>query len=464
MDILLIQPRHIYAPDPRVERWGHVYMPTSLLAAAARLLSVGARVSIADENLDPQAELPPIVGASLAGAPYIPRAIQVLQRLKMQHSAYRLILGGQAVSGLSNCEFHLLFDSNTTNGNIDAHLADALGFDLSRLRPPEQTSLIPAYELLNTEQFRQYLSCEFSFYLSQGCRYLCSFCAAEHSRPVVGSNSYVRVRERYRDPMTVRTELNYLVDKAQSFGLSEMQIYLSNLDLFQTPDTLSLFCDTLLEIKARVPWFRLRIRALSNVNSFLDVHERAPELIGKLQEGGLFRLGFGIDGATPRIWHATKKPHDADGCVRAIDLASGLYGFTVEALMVCGHRNVDDQESIAQATSFLAEMRARFGVLPRPHVAKDIVPGNSGWSNPENSHVRDYLLTHPDGFQMLDYTALPSPLTHPHPEQRAATRSAFIAMCEMPGALTQYVLPVDPSVSSQEREAAVAFNLRRYDL
>ena len=50
LKIDLIQPRHNYAPPYGL---GHVYMPTSLLTIAARLLHAGVDVTIHDENIEP---------------------------------------------------------------------------------------------------------------------------------------------------------------------------------------------------------------------------------------------------------------------------------------------------------------------------------------------------------------------------------------------------------------------------
>ena len=82
MKIDLIQPRHNYAPKEGV---GHIYMPTSLLTAGARLLNAGIDVTFHDENLRPLEVSSNYVGFNLLGAPYIPEVIK-LQQTKFLHN------------------------------------------------------------------------------------------------------------------------------------------------------------------------------------------------------------------------------------------------------------------------------------------------------------------------------------------------------------------------------------------
>ena len=48
--ILLLQPRHIYAP-PNFDEFGHIYMPISLIASASLIMKLGVDVRIVDENI-----------------------------------------------------------------------------------------------------------------------------------------------------------------------------------------------------------------------------------------------------------------------------------------------------------------------------------------------------------------------------------------------------------------------------
>jgi uncharacterized membrane protein len=97
-------------------------------------------------------------------------------------------------------------------------------------------------------------------------------------------------------------------------------------------------------------------------------------------------------------------------------------------------------------------------------VAKGVIPGNDGWSDPANREKVDYLLANPIAFQMLDYTCLPSWLTHEDARFRAEVTDAFLEICQMPGTLTQYVKPEDPELPPAELAAVKAFNQGKYDI
>ena len=63
--------------------------------------------------------------------------------------------------------------------------------------------------------------------MSQGCKFACDFCAADKL-----------MAERYRDLDVVEDEITTLSDLASGFGMDKMTMYLSSLDLFQSPDKL----------------------------------------------------------------------------------------------------------------------------------------------------------------------------------------------------------------------------------
>ena len=153
INIQLIQPRHIYAPLSSKNRIGHVYMPTSLLTAAARILIAGGEVSICDENLNQCHILSNTVGINLVGSPYVPVAIGFRDRLRKQFGKeFNLLLGGQVVSGFSIKQLNALFGNNVLDGNHDEILTTTLGIKSTDLPASLNTSLIPSYELLSNEQ------------------------------------------------------------------------------------------------------------------------------------------------------------------------------------------------------------------------------------------------------------------------------------------------------------------------
>lgn len=461
--IILVQPRHTYAPPPSTGRRGHVYMPTSLLTVAARLLAAGVDVKVCDENLAYPAPLGPLVGINLLGAPYVARARECLARVKAHSVHARLLVGGAVVSGFSRAQLHTLFGSSTANGNDDGSLASAVGVHSAALPVPERTSLVPAYRLLDDATLRSYLSCEFSFYLSQGCRFSCTFCAANRSRRGP-PGTYQVVGERYRSMDVVGQDLSYLLGRAADFELSQLTVYLSNLDLFQSPIALGQFAATVREALAQHPQCRLELRGLSTTASFLTAHKHSPGVIKALTSVGLKRVGFGIDGATAKVFTQTRKPQRREMCDEAIRVARTTYGIEPETLMVFGHYGVDDEQSLSAARDFTLAMHQSYGSFPRPHVAKSAVPGNDGWRERTWSGVVSQLLAAPHLFQSLDFTALPSTLTHPDEAIREMATRYFRAVCDMPRCVTQFVEPAEPGMGARELEELGARNEGRYDI
>lgn len=462
--ILLVQPRHIYAPDASEENLGHVYMPTSLLTVAARLLGAGVRVDFCDENLAKSSLRCEALGVNLLGAPYVSRARELLMRLKESTGSDKLILGGQIVSGFSAEEFSQLFGERTVNGNDDSALADALRVNVSSMSPLHRTSLIPAYELLDDAAMQLYLSAEFSFFLSQGCKFSCTFCAAQRTRQNPLTGRYKAVREMYRESEIIEQDLSYLIDRASRLGLNSLSLYLSNLDLFQSIESLEVFVSVLARILDLRPHFSLSIRGLSTTTSFLLAHRFRPSLIERLVELGLYRIGFGVDGGDPTVWTSTRKPHTGASCVQAISITRDVYGITPETLMVFGHSGLDTEASLHSAVAFTKAMLNDYGALPRPHVAKTVVPGNDGWIAPTSRMIVNNLLAWPQGFQSLDFTALPSPLTHPDAAFRELATANFLEVCNLKGTMTQYVLPETHDMDEAKLSEVRRFNERRYDI
>lgn len=462
-EITLIQPRHIYAPDFKIETLGHVYMPTSLLGAASILLKAGFEVLVLDENIEPYSFKDNIVGINLLGAPYIPSALRFKEILEKKYNHnYQLLLGGQIISGFSSNQFERLFGRNVINGNEKRKIAMHFDLDVNNIMDIENLSLIPAYSKLNDNYMRLYLSNEFSFYLSQGCKYSCSFCSAQRSRKNPISKKFEKVNERYRDIEIAYHDLDYLIERAKKFNITKLDIYLSNLDVFQTPEKIKLFAEKILILRNKHSSFNINMRGLSTVKSFLNAHKEHKYTLSLLKEVGFYRVGFGIDGAAPQIWKKTRKPQTKSECIKAIDLAKKVYGFVPETLMVFGYNEIEDRESLYLAFEFTKSMYENYNALPRPHVAKDIVPGNDGWGN--NSEVVNKFISNPILFQNLDYTALPSPYTHNDEKFRALVSEFYIKICDLPSALTQYVKPELPNLSVEALNKIKEFNLRKYDI
>jgi len=458
--IQLIQPRHIYAPSPSESVFGHIYLPTSLITIASVLFNGGVDIEFIDENITPNFELSNVIGINLLGAPYIPVVKKFEKKLRNKFgNNYTLFIGGQIVNGLTQKDFTNLFSKNVLNGNNYKTLFDFFNKSIPN-KLEDKTSHIPIYELLEDNNLKYYLSNEIAFYLSQGCKFSCTFCSAERTKIINGVRK--RVTEKYRDIEIAIKDLEYLILKAKSFNLNFLTIYLSNLDLFQTPQKLREFANKVNKLLIK-HGFNIRFRGLATVDSFLKVHKNHKDLINILKEIGLERVGYGIDGATAEVYKQTKKPQTAQMCLDAIRLTSE-YSITPETLMVFGHNNKENEESLIKAVEFSKQMLEKYNSYPRPHISKDIVPGNDGWYDLKNKDIikafyNDILL-----FQNLDFTALPSKFTHRDDKFRELVSKYYIEICELPNSLTQYVKPINNSMSEKELKEITNFNKYRYDL
>lgn len=459
--ITLFQPRHNAAPE---HGKGNIYLPTSLLMAASRLMKAGVEPDIQDGNLRPLDIQNSDLGLSLVGAPYIPIAIEIK---KMVQAALgdnaRFFLGGQVVSGLSKDQFARLFGKNAYDGNSDQVLAAELRFDSRTLPVPEETSLIPAYEKISDEDFHEYLSHEFCLYLSQGCKYSCSFCAAKRTSRDPLNGKINRVKECYRSLPLIEEELKYLVDRAKRLNINSFEIYLSNLDLFQTPQKLKRFAEIVSNIKKENPGFKISLRGLSTTKAFMQTYHHDQSVIRAMKDAGLWSIGFGVDGISKIVWRQIKKGHNQkDECIDAIRITRREFNIMPEVFMVVGHGS-DTPQTMLDDVEFLLDMSEHFQAPPRPYVAKNLIPGNSGWADPANREAVEEFIHHPEYFRMLDYAALPSPLTHPDPQMRAQIEKAYRMMTDIPGNTTNIIYPVSPDLDPRSAEIHRRLNRGKSD-
>lgn len=463
MLIDLLQPKHIYATQ---EGKGQIYMPTSLLTAGARIKHAGVEVNLYDENLHTYDGKAEIIGLNLLGAPYIWKGIQLMSEIREKRRGNVVfLLGGQVVDGLLHTQFDRLFGRfNAINGNIDRNLAELLKFDSKLLPAPECTSLISIYKDICDAEMFDYLSNEFSFYVSQGCKFSCDFCAAVRTRkdPVTGKK--ICVKEVYRDMSVINKDLSYLITRAKSLGINELKIYLSNLDLFQTPEKLYQFAKTCNSLKTEHPDFKLNLRGLASPDSFLKAVSKYPYIVIAIVKAGLYSVGFGIDGMTSDVWNRIKKGHNTEEkCIEAIKLARNEYSITPELLMTFGHDNIDNETSLSAACEFTQEMIDLYGAIPRPHIAKSFIPGNNGWFEKKNSKKVDTLMTHPYLFQSLDFVALPTAFTHSNKETCRLAKKYFLQLCSLKENTTQYVKSFTPYMSQDKMRRIELFNMNRFD-
>jgi hypothetical protein len=476
-----IEPRHAYAP-PKGD--GYVYSPTSMWTAASRVIMAGGDVGkIQDANLhpleDPDAEH---VGVGVIGAMYVP---EVREKIIKVFPGVRPVIGGRSVTGFVGrseplltiggpsvggrkdiSQFHRLFGERAVYGNDDEALALALGLDARAFPRPEHTSLVPVYERISDGDMQAYLSHEISFYLSQGCKYACTFCAADKTfkDPVTGL--VTKAEERYRDGDVLRRDMDYLIKRAEGFGLKRLDMYLSNLDLFQTPERLGAFARIILELRKERRDFGMGMRALATAKEFIATHESSPQVIHDMMNAGLHTVGFGVDGATPQQWQAIRKGHNSSHtCLEAVRIAREVYGLTPQALTVFGFDSERETPDYLEASyDYLKLMVEKYGAVPRTHVAKEFLPGGEGWKQPANQQKIEFLMQHPEYMQALDITALPSSITHPSVEFRQRVWDWCWKFNELEGNATRVTYPIDPECDDAENERRRQENLGRYDI
>ena len=207
-------------------------------------------------------------------------------------------------------------------------------------------------------------------------------------------------------------------------------MYLSSLDLFQNPkqfkEALQVFVD------AREKYgIDFNLRGLSRVDSFSNAMKEEPTFYDLIPKSGLKVVGFGVDGTTEEVWKSqhkgNKKLSDVDG---AFETCASV-GITPEALMVMGFHDkngkpVDTKASLRKNVDFSISRAKSMNVVARPHVAKDMVPGNNGWKNPIWATQRQMLLDNPNLFRNLDFVALASELTHPDEEFRDNVNESYL--------------------------------------
>ncbi len=449
--------RHNLAPQ---EGEGQIFLPNSVFTAGSRAIQAGADISFQDGNLRPLTlDAYDDVGVSVIGAPYIPE-------VSRQIPGREVIVGGQIINGLtrrSRADLQRLFGERCVNGNDDAELANAIGVQANDFPELLKTSVIPAYERLQPEDLTKYLRHELAFFLSQGCEKSCTFCAAQRTHRDPHTGAVRIVKEEYRDLEIVERDLRYLVEKAVAAGIPELRMYLSNLDLCQTPAMLSEFVGIAENIQRLHTGCRLRMRGLCTTDHFMHIARKFPALLRRMADVGIERLGFGVDGdpEDAELQRSNNKGYNVKHSENAIRTAAA-HGITPETLMVFGHE-LDTEQSLRGAVRFAARMAHDYGAIPRPHISKDLIPGNDGWYNPANEERIEQRFADPQLFYNDDLTAEPSSLSHPDPEKRALVQRYVVLMERLPGSKTEVITATEPHTSEKERSLIQLVNQGKYD-
>lgn len=456
----LIQAKHSYADQ--MSQW-HIYTNTSLWTIWAILDQKGIDISLHDENIQPIEKLNSnIVWINLLWAPYIPVVIETIERLRKQFGNELLfVLGGQVLTQkksktrntlwIDDDQFKSLFGDKVYNGMKPWVLESLLAIEQL---PNERTvSLIPMYEKLSDEQFALYFSREISLYVSQWCKFDCEFCGAVKNQ-----------REQYREADILNQDIRYIVQRLEKLWLHKLDIYMSNLDVFQSAEQLDWFADMLLNIQKDHPFMKFSLRGLAGCASFIKLDQHSPETIKKLVQAWFNAVGYGVDGMWPEVWKWIKKPQNNEkDILDAIRISKEKYDITPELLMVFGHNGIDTEETLDHAYQFVEAMVQKYGAIPRPHVAKPFIPGNDGWTNPKYQTERNILIETPRLFQSLDFTALASNLTHPDEMFRNIVNHYYLKMCALQWNTTLPIIPYEIWDSLETIQSKRIANIGKFD-
>ncbi|MEW5725922.1 MAG: radical SAM protein, partial [Thermodesulfobacteriota bacterium] len=153
----------------------------------------------------------------------------------------------------------------------------------------------PARHLLPMGRYRT-LGLAVSMTTSRGCPHQCIFCVG---RRMVGA------RVRYRDPVPVVDELEYL--GAQGFP----QVNLAD-DLFTANRRHCLaVCDEILRRGLKVKW-----------TSFARVDTVTPEVLGRMKAAGCCAVSFGVESGVPEILETIRKGITLDQVVAAVGMCT----------------------------------------------------------------------------------------------------------------------------------------------
>ena len=396
-----------------------IYMPGPLVSVGACLMEAGYEVSYLDLNMEPLTpeHLQDVdgVGISPMGAPYIPSAIDFVRQVHEVRPELPVILGGQAIEGLTNQQVDQLF-GNTEGPVFWSRSEEDFSAIFGETPDPLSVSHIPAWGTMDRAGYlERYLGTEMCLEVSQGCRHSCVWCAASKG-----------MREVFRDPEAFERDLRHL---ARIVPSRRLRFYVSSLDVFQTPETMARY----LEAVARVAEYGIDIqmRALSCVGTFIKASEKIPNFGELLHRSGLTTIGVGVDGSSAEIWKAQRKTHNKEeDILRFVDLCGEL-SIQGEALMVVGVPE-DTRETMAVNVE-KARVFKQAGVTVRPYCAKQLVPGNDGWEHPSNQDTVAQIIAKPELFYNLDFAALGSEITHPDSNHRRMVNEGYANLCWLGG-------------------------------
>ncbi len=403
--VLLIQPAYPYGKK-------QIYLGESLYIVAAQLMQCGFKVDVVDLNMSPlpSADHYDYAGITVTGAPYIPVAREIIKRFP----AIPVLVGGQPIAALEKEVFAEIFGSNAVQVKSDNDMAQALGIEPSKICSSYQTRVVHAYSLIPEDNLRKYLMHEGALFISQGCHFRCAFCAAAKGRV-----------EQFKDLDYFHDDLLFLARKAQSFGIPKLEFYATNLDFFQNPAEICKYLEQSRLVQKRTG-VEIKIRCLACLPSFLKADRLIPDLKKICKDGGLWCIGFGVDGTDPAVWKAQKKTQnnleDVGTCLAVCE----SFGIQAEILLVMGFpqdTRLSLWRNFVSACKFVFKYKH---TMLRPYLAKQFVPGNDNWKLFDNKKI---FIQNPDLFYNIDFCMVGSKFTHPRFWHRFYSNAVYLAIC-----------------------------------
>ena len=432
MKITLVQPKYPHGGDGKRQ----TYLPGGLMNVGSRLLKAGVTVEFVDLNIyswglaREMFARSDVIGFAVIGPPYIPSVVDSIRELRAKGFKQSILVGGEGVVRIRAEHFDRWFDGlDVKQIRDDADIALACGIDSQSLPSAYVTSMVPMLEKLDPLLVSEYVTTEFSLFLSQGCAYSCAFCSAAKGQ-----------KEEYRSIESLAEEVRFICAFLKRIKCDEMQVYVSNLDGFQTPDKFEECLRVISEIAEQYD-ITPSIRCLATSRCTFRACQADPELPRRLHGFGLDTVAFGADGADEETWKRQNKNHNSLTELQFVCDAMKKVGITTELLMVIGFQD-DDMRSLWRDLKYSLR-QAMKGRVIRPYLAKSQTPSGR-WQ--DGSPEVEAFLNDSELLLRLDYAMLGSVQTHPRFLQRLMANLVYMliitALAPLGKCATRPLIPV----------------------
>jgi len=384
----------------------------------SRLLQCGVEVEFLDlnhQNWEAKRSIlneSDLIGLTALGAPYIPDIIKIVRQMRAGGLQQPVLVGGEGINRLESTHFAKWFEGlNVRQVKSDCDIASACDINSSNFPSAYETSMVPMLERLTTSQLKGYLTKEFALFTSQGCAFNCSFCAAAKAQ-----------KEQYRSCESLADELRFICYHLYCFGHHDLNVYITNLDAFQTPDKLE---ERLVIIRKIADKYGLtpHVRCLATSRCTFHACRKDPDLPKRLRSYGLEVVAFGADGADEETWRQQNKMHNSLSELQMVCQAMKQAKITVELLMVIGFPG-SPWIALWHGLKF-SIVEAFKGNVIRPYLAKSQTPSGN-WPN-DNPLVQAFLKD-PSLLVRLDYAMVGSEQTHPRWLERWAVNATYLTI------------------------------------